>query len=91
MQDRIKPLIRSGLFVVVSKGPWFCKATDAIVGESITVEATRPTRAEAQAKADALNEELQGEVDCSVLPVEEKQELAAMWAARPVETDDCPF
>jgi hypothetical protein len=87
--DRINLALREGKFVVVSKSAWYCRATDGLAGEAVSLECVRDTREAAELAAQQEMERTQGESDCSVLPVEEKQELAAMWAARPV--DDCPF
>jgi hypothetical protein len=86
---RINRALQSGAYVVVSRGPWFCKATDGLAGEAIDIEAVRDDRAEAGIKARELSESFQGELDVYVLPrFFDPSELAPQ---SPVDNSDCPF
>lgn len=46
--DKADAYIRAGLFVALCFSPWYCQATDAFVGERITVLGSAFSRREAQ-------------------------------------------
>lgn len=74
--------------MVVSRGPWYCKSTDGFAGEALDIEVTRPTRAEAEAKALELSEQFQGELDFEVLPRAAPVPQPVVFS---VDNDDVPF
>ena len=49
--DKINALVAAGRFVIVHKGPAYCRATDALCGESVSCGEDFATRIEAETAA----------------------------------------
>lgn len=56
-QGDIDAHVRAGLYVVVGYFPWYCRATDAVVGEGRYLASSCLTRADAEAISLPCDEE----------------------------------
>jgi hypothetical protein len=90
----IADALAENLFVVVVESTHYCRSTDAIAGVRKSYYMGCILRSDAEMTAQQIVNDSQGEDNAYVLPrlpdpAPDKAQLAAMWAARPV--DDCPF
>lgn len=78
-----------GLFLVVENYPWYCKSTDAVVGEGMTVIHKADSREKAVAWLNASYEA--GRIDPESRYVVYPLEVPPATAAAEGTAEDCPF
>jgi hypothetical protein len=89
-------LVAAGAFVVVGASTYYCRSTDAVVGEWRTLDSHWETRAEADAKVrrlfEILGDDYDGEVGWSVLPaLPPVSAVTGPGHGTVADEDECPF
>ena len=85
VRAKIGAHMAEGYFIVTEASPWFCRSTDAVVGDGIYIIREFRTRAEAEAFAARRSEENDGDpITIYPLPVSPVAVVA-------LPHDDCPF